>query len=57
MTPDAWFAVITWGILLFVWIPYNYLRYRRNIRIAKAKRRAYTFASKYRTVKELKDVH
>lgn len=57
MTFDAWFAALTWGSLLFVWIPYNYLRYRRNIRIAKIKRRAHLFSCKYRMLKELKDVH
>lgn len=55
MTFDAWFAAMTWGIFFVVWIPYNYVKYKRNTRIAKIKRRAHLFSCKYRMLKELKD--
>lgn len=55
MTVDAWLAAITWGIFCAVWIPYNYVKCKRNTRIAKIKRKSHLFACKYRMLKELKD--
>ncbi len=57
MTFDAWLAVASWGVFAVLWLPYEYIKYRRNRKIAAVRRKAYLFSCKYKMLKRLTHVH
>ena len=47
------FALVTWGLFLFAWLPVTYIRHKRRMRSLRAMNKGHRLTLKYKAIRQL----